>query len=85
MFPMTETHRLDKELATFERHKERLLAESAGKYALIRDDQLEGVWDTYEDALKTGYSRFGLEPFLVKRIVGLDSILFVSRGITGCP
>jgi hypothetical protein len=82
---MADTEFFTKELATYEREKSRLVAESEGKYALIRGDVVVSVWDTYEDALKAGYSQFGLEPFLVKRIQGIDQIYFFTRDFTVCP
>jgi hypothetical protein len=75
---------LEKEIATYHLKLPELLAE-AGKYVLIHTDEMAGVWDTYEDALRAGYSRFGLEPFLVKRIEGVEQALYFSRDIAVCP
>ncbi len=63
---------LRKELETFEAQKSGLLGESRGKYALIKDDQVVGVFDTRQDAIRQGYERFGNVPFLVKQIVELE-------------
>ena len=65
---------LQTELATYEREKPRLVAESEGKYALIQGDSVAGIWDTYEDTLKEGYQKFGLTPFLVKQVRGIDQV-----------
>lgn len=78
---MAVAERLKAELETFEKHHERLLAESPGKYVLIAKDRIDGIWDTYEDALKAGYSAHGLAPFLVKRIVGPESVQFITRDV----
>lgn len=75
---------LKKELATYEREKARLVAESEGKYVVIHGDAVAGVWDTYEDALRAGYAAFRLEPFLVKQIQGIDQIHFFTRDLTTC-
>jgi hypothetical protein len=75
---------LEKELATYEREKERLLCENEGRFVVIFDDKVEGVWDTYEDALKIAYSKFGLKPFLVKQIQGLDRIHYFTRDLVPC-
>jgi len=77
--------RLKKEMETFEQHRERLVAESFGKFALIHGDEIDGVWDTYQDALAAGYKKFGLDPFLVKRIVSTESIQFFTRDVVTCP
>lgn len=82
---MTDTERLKIELATYEREKLRLIAESEGKYVLIHGNDVAGVWDTYEDALKAGYAEFKLDPFLVKQIQGVDRIHFFTRDLAVCP
>lgn len=76
---------LKQELATYEREKQRLVAEGEGKYALVQGDVVVGIWDTYTDALKEGYERFGLKPFLVKQIQGIDRVYFFTRDLTPCP
>jgi hypothetical protein len=72
---------LEHELETFERELPRLLSESPGKYALIKGNEVAGVWSTYEDAIQDGYSRFDLEPFLVKQIQPIDRVLRFTRNI----
>lgn len=69
---------LEKELETFERELPALL-EHEGKYALIHGSTVVDVYAAYEDALKAGYSKFQLEPFLVKRIEAAEQILYFSR------
>ena len=54
-------------------------AEHEGKYALIHSRQLVDFYSSYEDAIKIGYSKFGLEPFLVKQVHVLEQLQFVSR------
>ena len=53
--------------------------EHEGKYALIHDQQLVDFYTSYEDAIKIGYSKFGLAPFLVKRVQTLEQVQFISR------
>ncbi len=79
---MASAEVLKTELETYERERERLLAESEGKYALIHGDSVVGVWDTYEDALKAGYSQIGLGPFLVKQIQRMERICFFTRRLS---
>lgn len=49
------------------------LAHEEGKFALIHDGDLAGVYETYQDALAAGYEKFGLKPFLVKQIAATES------------
>lgn len=72
---------LETELAAFERIKPDLLSE-AGKFAVMSDRELLGVYVSYEDALKIGYEKCGLKPFLVKQIQIIEPVVFFSRGIS---
>ena len=74
---------LEKELETYQRERQKLLAHE-GKYVLIHGDTVEGFWDTYEDALQAGYNAHGLEHFLVKRIESVDRVHFFTRDISAC-
>ena len=81
---MATGERLQEELRTYDENKDRLVAESEGKYVVIHKDEIAGVWDTYEDALTAAYERFGLEAFLVKQIQSIEQVQFISRDITPC-
>jgi hypothetical protein len=74
---------LEKELGTYRRELEKLLAHE-GKFVLIHGDEIGGFWDTYEDALKDGYSRYGLEPFLVKQVEAVERVQFFTRDLSAC-
>jgi hypothetical protein len=71
---------LDKELATYNSKLPELQVHS-GKFVVIKGDAVEGVFDTYGDALKFGYDRFKLEPFLVKQISSTEQVLQFSRDL----
>jgi hypothetical protein len=79
------TERLSRELATYESHRDELAGVCAGKFVLIHGDQVAGIWDTYKDALEAGYKTFGLEPFLVKQIRGIEQVQFFTRDLDVCP
>ena len=72
------------ELKTYETNKRELLAESSGKFVVIHENEIAGVWDTYEDALRAGYERFKLVPFLVKRITPIEPVLNFTRDLVSC-
>jgi hypothetical protein len=65
---------LEKELQTYQHELPKFLSEE-GKFLVIQDSHIAGPWATYEDALQAGYERFGLTPFLVKKIRSADSLL----------
>jgi hypothetical protein len=74
---------LEKELATYRVRLPELLSDD-GKYVLIRGDDVAGIYDTYEDALRVGYARFGLEDFLVKKIESVETVHYFSRDFAPC-
>lgn len=59
---------LEQELATFETMKPDLLLNHNGKFALIKDAQFIGAFDSAENAYSEGVHRFGRDSFLVKHI-----------------
>ena len=63
---------LDTEIKTYEDHREELLGTAEGKYVLIRDQEVVGVFDSEMDAIAQGYKQFGNVPFLVKQVVRVE-------------
>jgi len=59
---------LEKEYAFYQRSKAELLKQAKGKFALIKDEKLVGVFDTDSDAYNAGLLKFGNVPFLIVRI-----------------
>ena len=71
---------LEIEQATYARELPSLL-DQAGKFVVIGGDVVAGVYDTYGDALKFGYDRFELTPFLVKQIEMVEQVHFFTRDL----
>lgn len=71
---------LEKELKTY---KEKLpeLKQHEGKFVLINGDEIVDTYASYEDAIKEGYKKFALGPFLVKQIHSIEDIQFITRFI----
>jgi hypothetical protein len=64
-----DQERLEREFTTYRRELPRLLSEGdAGRFAVIREDQVVSIWDTQRDAIQVARERFGLEPVTVKKI-----------------
>ncbi|HEX3655004.1 MAG TPA: hypothetical protein VHV55_04325 [Pirellulales bacterium] len=82
---MSTTEPLTAELAIYEQQKAELLKHGEGRFALIGNGNVAGVWDTYDDALQAGYEKFGLKPFLVKQIASREPVQFISRTSPICP
>lgn len=74
---------LERELAVYKAKLPELTAHE-GKFVLIHADEVIDIYDTYEDAVKEGYARFKLEPFLVKQIHAFEQVQFISRLLDPC-
>jgi hypothetical protein len=71
---------LDTELETYEKNRERLLGEYEGKYVLIHGDEIVGAYESKIDAIHLGYQKFGNVPFLVKRVVEIETPEYLISG-----
>jgi hypothetical protein len=56
------------EQACYRRHEADLLRTAAGKFVLIRGGDVVGVYDSEKEALRCGFTSFGLAPFLVREV-----------------
>ena len=59
---------LDREITYYEEHLAEWLTQYPGKIVVVKDQELIGVFDTFDDALAEGARRFGLNSFLVRRV-----------------
>ena len=82
MSPTETVMALEKELATYQRELTGLL-QHEGKFVLIHGEEVAGVLGTFEDAMTVGYDKFGLEPFLVKRIQAVERPLVFHGDVFG--
>jgi len=67
---------LEKELETY-RSALGEWREEEGKWALIHESEVLGLFDTYREALKQGYTRVGFVPFLVKQVHQVEQVPFL--------
>ena len=58
-----------KELAAFEAKKDELLKLCEGKFAVFKDSEFLGVFDTPQAAYDAGLNKWGNVPFLIKPVV----------------
>jgi len=67
-----EENLLKKEIETYNKHKEKLLKENNGKFVLIKEEEIIGVYESQKDALNICIGKFGNVPFLVKKIEEIE-------------
>ena len=75
---------LEVERETYRRILPDLLADPAnvGRYVIIRGEAVGGVYPTVETAAEAACDRYGLEPFMLKKVVEKEEPLFFSRNLT---
>lgn len=74
---------LERELETY-KAKLDTLKQHEGKFVLIQGGDVVDVFTSYDDAIKEGYQKFKLQPFLVKQIHAIEQVQFVSRFVDPC-
>lgn len=75
---------LEHELQVYRLHLIDMLGDNdvnEGKYTVIKDDVIAGVWPTRQEALAAAYEWFGLGPFLVKKLERNETDLYFSRDL----
>ncbi len=72
---------LEKELETYNAKLPEIKMH-AGKFVLIVGEEVVDYFSTYEDAIKAGYQKAGLKPFLVKQVQAVEPIQHVTRLIS---
>lgn len=76
---------LERELATFAKQRDRLLAENEGRFVLIIGEDVKGTFASYDDALQEGYKLAGLDhPFLVKAVTRIEGAAHFTRPLVLC-
>ena len=59
---------LTKEIAAYERIRNELETDHLGKWVLVHDEALIGVYATFEEAAGEAVRRFGRGPYLIREI-----------------
>ena len=74
---------VEENLAAFREALPELLkdANNRGKFAVGRAGEQFSCWDTYRDALKQGYEKYGLSSFVVQEVLEKPRIHFITRGL----
>ena len=72
-------HLLDEEMITYCDHLPGLLQGQQGQYVLIKGTNVVGVFRDRSEALREGYQRFGVVPFLVRQIVACEPVVYLPN------
>ena len=75
LIPKGHENLLEREIAFYERNRTEFLSKHPGRFLLIFGENLEGVFNEVDDAIKEGIHKFGMDPFLVRKS-GEDTPVF---------
>lgn len=76
---------LEKEMAAYARMQDELVERHLGKWVLIYDEELWGVFDDFEDVARTAVSRFGKGPFHIRQVGDSEATQMPASLMFGLP
>lgn len=59
---------IDVEISAYDAMREQLEAEHTGKWALLHDRQVAGLYDSFDAAAEVAVERFGRGPYLIRQV-----------------
>lgn len=74
---------LESEIRFFEEQRGELLKNHAGKFVVIKDHAVFGVYDTPQAAYDAGVAQFKTQPFLTKQVLPQDPVERAPAVYTG--
>ena len=72
---------LHREQAVYEANLSRWLADHEGRHVLIKGDTVGGFFDSRDEALAAGYSRFGIGPLFVKQVSPSEPVYHIPSAL----
>jgi len=79
------TESLARELAFYRAHKEEYLPTKAGRFVVIKGEELHGDFATFQEALKFSLQRFGDVSVLIKQVVADEPSSSFPALMAGIP
>ena len=75
---MTKRATLDQNITAFEQLQDRLSGDETGKWAVVCDRELAGLFDSFDEAADSAVCQFGKGPYLIRKVGPLSPYLSVS-------
>ncbi len=72
---------LKREQSLYEASLSRWLSDHEGEYVLIKGDEVHGFYDSRDDALTAGYTRFGIGPLFVKQVSLSEPVYHIPNAL----
>jgi hypothetical protein len=70
---------LAEERATYFDRLPELVREHEGRFVLIKGHNVVGVFSDHSTALREGYRRFGIVPFLVRQVAATEPVVYLPN------
>ena len=70
---------LDGDFATYQAHLADMTKDHEGQYVLIREGNIIGFFPDRSKAVREGYRRFGIVPFLVKEVTVIERVFYLHN------
>jgi hypothetical protein len=70
---------LAEERATYFDRLPELVREHEGRFVLIKGQNVAGVFCDHSAALREGYRRFGIVPFLVRQVAATEPVVYLPN------
>ena len=75
------TASLNREQAVFDANVAHWAPDHEGKHVLIKGDDVVGFYESRDEALAVGYSRFGVVPLFVKRVSTSEPVHHIPNAL----
>src|SRR5438128_2656081 len=72
---------LSREQAVYEANLLRWISDHEGKHVLIKGDVVVGFFESRDDALAAGYTRFGVGPLFVKQVSPSEPVYHIPNAL----
>ena len=70
---------LAEEMGTYRDHLPELLQRQEGRYVLVKGTDVAGIFGDRSAALREGYRRFGIVPFLVRQVAASEPVVYLPN------
>ena len=62
-------------------HRKEFMPDHLNQFVLIKEDEVAGFFNSYEEALRAGLKTFGNIPFFIKEILKKEEVHFFHQGL----
>lgn len=79
--PLWGLEALAGDIATYRARVAEMVEEHEGQYVLIRQGEIIGFFPNRSKATREGYRRFGIVPFLVRKVTPTERVVYIPNVI----